>query len=101
MAAGEVSEKEVEKAVKICNKELKAVGKGLKLNETDTLKETSKALAESWQTENGEKSIKGLNNIIQKLQTSTNNLEKAIQNVQKQEYRFSKKEEFKRTESIN
>ena len=99
--AGEVERSVVEKDVKKCNKDLEKFGKYKDLSiDLDALKNQVKSLAEQWQTENGEKEIEKLNAVVRKLQTCITSLNKAIGNIQRQQFEFSSVEEYKRTERL-
>ena len=99
--AAEVERSVVENDVRECNNDLQNFGKYKDLStDLDAIKKHVKDLAEEWQTENGEREIAKLNSIIKELQPCVVSLNKAIGNIQRQQFEFSSVEEYKRTERL-
>lgn len=81
---------DVQAAVDACNEAIHSIDSGIgELDVIDEIKGYADELHKVWETENGEKSMIELYKVIDSLQTNTDNLKKAMENIKNDTYTFT------------
>ena len=84
---------EIKAKVNDCNNKLHDVDGRLESFDVSNLQGYSDELAEAWQTENGENTIRGLNNVIRSLNNYTDDINEEIEQIKGETVTFTLKEE--------
>ena len=84
---------EIDAKVKDCNNKLHDVDGRLESFDVSNLQGYSDELKEAWQTENGENTIRGLNNVIRSLNNYTDNINEEINTIKGDTVSFTVKPE--------